>query len=652
MSKFSLVVFILCISLAGTSQVLPREHEDTITQLAEVVITANKYFKKQSETGKVITVIDQQLLRQMGSRTLGEVLNTVSGVTINGANNNLGTNQGISIRGAAFGNALVLIDGIPVNDPSVISNYFDINFIHPDDIEKIEILKGGQSTLYGSDAVAGVINIITKKANDNPFAFNASLSAGSYNTFKVTAGINGRANKFSYKLQQTAIRSAGFSSAHDSTGSASFDNDSYKQNMVDGRLVYAFNPSLLFNVTGMYSRYKTEIDAAAFTDDNDFSATNKNYQAGIGFNLKNRGNVLFNYHFNYLDRLYLDDSADRGNSFAYYSRSKYIGRTHFAELYQTLKWTNWELLAGADYRYNNTNQRFFSVGSFGPFETSLNDSAAHSSQLSPYASVAYNNNQFNVELGGRYNFHSEYGTYTFNPSYLFNNKLKLFANISSAFKAPSLYQLYDAYAGNNDLEPETATIIEGGAAIYYRNNVGLRLTYFHRKTDNAIQYIIVNPATFEAKYQNINKQENNGIEAELKGHWNKWSVHANYTYTKARITSSHGESGFALGKDTSYNNLYRVPKHAFNTFVSFQVSDKLTFSTLIKIIGKRYEPVYLSVPKELDSYHTIDFSTSYSLNKKLRVFADLKNITNQQYFDIIGYNSRGFNFTAGITLQL
>ncbi len=110
---------------------------------------------------------------------------TVAQVSINGANNNLGTNQGLSLRGTAFGNTLILIDGIPANDPSVISNYFDINFLMVDEIEKIEVLKSGQSTLYGSDAVAGVINFITKKAVAKPLLFNSTISAGSYNTYRL-----------------------------------------------------------------------------------------------------------------------------------------------------------------------------------------------------------------------------------------------------------------------------------------------------------------------------------------------------------------------------------------------------------------------------------------------------------------------------------
>jgi vitamin B12 transporter len=124
----------------------------TGTTLENVVVTTNKYPKHQNETGKVITVIGKEALERNAGKTISELLNNYAGMTMIGANNTLGTNITSSIRGSSAGNVLILIDGIPANDPSVISNSFDLNFINPGQVERIEILKGGQSSLYGSDA--------------------------------------------------------------------------------------------------------------------------------------------------------------------------------------------------------------------------------------------------------------------------------------------------------------------------------------------------------------------------------------------------------------------------------------------------------------------------------------------------------------------
>ena len=155
---------------------LSQAQTDTVPgSLDEVIITANRMEQKQSQTGKVVTVIGKDILEKSQGRTLSQVLNDQAGITINGALNNAGTVQTVYMRGANSGRMLVLLDGIPVGDPSFISNEFDLNFMSVNDVERIEIARGAQSTLYGSDAVTGVINIITvKKDIKKPIAFKST----------------------------------------------------------------------------------------------------------------------------------------------------------------------------------------------------------------------------------------------------------------------------------------------------------------------------------------------------------------------------------------------------------------------------------------------------------------------------------------------
>ena len=645
MSKHILVLVLLFSAQAALAQ-------DTTQTLDEVVVTTNKYPKKQSETGKVVTVINEATLQQMQAKTIGEILNTVAGVTINGANNNPGTNLGVSIRGSSFGNVLILMDGIPVNDPSLISNYYDLNFINTAQVARIEILKGGQSTLYGSDAVAGVINIITRKKDSIPVSVNALVKAGSYGTFEGSAGVHGGLKKGHYSLQHTYLRSDGFSTAYDSSGSDTYEKDGFQQNSLRGAVGYRIASNVSARLFGSYSRYKAAIDAGPFTDDADYTTNNQNAQGGLGITATGAKGILqFNYQFNYVQRAYLDDSADRGSPFAYFSNSRYIGRTHFAELYQTFRLNRTELLVGADYRYHNTAQAYYSMGSFGPYEAP--PFSGNMAQVSPYASVVYNPSGFNMELGGRWNHHSTYGnnfTYTVNPSYLIGEKLKVFGNASSAFKAPTLYQLFDASAGNKDLQPETSATLESGLELYATPALRLRTTYFHRNIKNAIQYVLIDPTNFIAQYRNISRQQASGIEAELHLQNTRWNVASNYTYTHGSATAAFTESGAALGKDTTYNNLYRVPRHAFNTFASYAVTPQLNLGTLLRIVGERLEPVYGASPKTLAPYYTLDLSAHYTFHTHWRVFADFKNITAQRYFDVLGYTNRRFNFMTGLSV--
>ena len=138
---------------------------------------------------------------------LGELLNQQAGLKLAGANNTLGTNQDVYMRGAATGNTLILIDGIPINDASTIANTFDINHLPLDNIERIEILKGAQSTLYGSDAVAGVIHIITRKQSDKPVSVSGTIAGGSFNTYKVVGRSPGKdsSNTISASVSASAV---------------------------------------------------------------------------------------------------------------------------------------------------------------------------------------------------------------------------------------------------------------------------------------------------------------------------------------------------------------------------------------------------------------------------------------------------------------
>jgi vitamin B12 transporter len=154
-------VFLL-LPAAGSSSAF-AQHDSTVKQLDQVVVTATKYPVKQGQTGKVVIVIPHEEIEKSIGKPLGELLSEQAGITVNGSLNDAGTDQSIYIRGAGSGRALVLIDGVPVNDPSQTDNSFDINLVPVTMIERIEISKGAQSTLYGSDAIAGVINIITVK---------------------------------------------------------------------------------------------------------------------------------------------------------------------------------------------------------------------------------------------------------------------------------------------------------------------------------------------------------------------------------------------------------------------------------------------------------------------------------------------------------
>lgn len=630
-----------------------QAQQDT-TVLNEAVVSASKYEKKQTETGKVITVINRQQLERSAGKSLSEVLNTAAGTTIIGASNNLGTNQTVSIRGSSAGNVLILVDGIPVNDPSVITNYFDLNFLSIDQIERVEIMKGGHSTLYGSDAVAGVVNIILKKGGKNKFSVNGSFTAGSYNTLKQSVGFGKQQSKTDYAVSYTHTSSDGFSAAYDKNKTGNFDKDGLDEHTVNGRFGFKAGKRIKAILSGTYCYYKADLDASAFTDEKDYSVKNNNKQAAVGLvYTHNKGIIHLNYNYNRAERNYLDDSMHKSNPYVDYSRSNYTGRTHFAELHGNWKLNNWELLAGVDYRLNKTDQDYFSTGPFGPYAPPMLH--AEMNQLSPYVSVVYKKeNGFNAELGGRWNKHSEYGsnfTFTLNPFYYIKNKAKIFANLYSAFKTPTLYQLFDPSAGNATLRPEKGIIAEAGTEIFSVNKCWGRITFFYRNTKEAILYTF-NPSNFSSLYLNAAKQTNYGAELEVKYTFGKVTATGNYTYTDGKTTASFDGTGTPIGKDTTYFNLYRIPRSAFNIHIGVQASKAIFYSVALHSASKREEFIYGAKPEIMKAYFTVDLYGEYKFGYAVKWFLVLKNITGQQYFDILGYNSRRFNFTTGVSFQL
>ncbi len=614
--------------------------QDTTKTLNEVIVTATKSPVKQSETGKVVNIITQEQLQKSFGKSLSEVMNQIPGITINGAENNLGTNQTVYVRGASSSNTLILLDGIPLYDASGIGNEFDLNNFSLDNVERIEIVKGAQSTLYGSDAVAGVINIISKKGEKKPFNLNVNLSAGSYDTYKGAVSISGTNGKGqTYFVSYNKIKSKGFSSAYDSTGIMNFDRDGFNQDVF--QINYSFKPikNTSVRLFGKYNNNHADIDAGAFADDKDYTYHNDNTIVGTSIDYKlNSGFVRLQYNYNRYNRNFLDDSTSVGG-FSRYQRGKYNGTSNFAELFTHLDLTkNVEFLAGIDYRQNSTSQLYIYLPDYGFPSIPLSADSAKTNQFSGYVSVNVKAKKgFNIELGSRWNHHSIYGTnYTssVNPFFLINDHYKIYANISSGYRVPSLYQLFSEF-GNKNLKPETTTSYETGIQ-YFSDKINARLTGFVRDGRDVFLFSGM-------QYANGDKQNDYGIESEASVNFTKsFGIAINYTYVNGKISTKN-----FTGKDTSFFNLYKRPKNTFNLSMNYQATKNVFLSTALKVASKAFEGQY-----ELKQYYTLGFYGQYKFDKRFSVFTDLQNITDQKYFETRGFTTKGFNMNSGVHISL
>lgn len=618
--------------------------------LDEAIVTANKFEQKQSQTGKVVTVITREQLDKSSGKTVAQLLNEQAGVAITGAYNVAGSVQTVFTRGASSGRTLILIDGIPVSDPSMINNEFDLNLISINDVERIEICRGAQSTLYGSDAIAGAINIITVKKDINkPFSLKLTSGFGNKNTMRNNVQAYGKAGKLTYTTRFAKLSTDGFSSANDKNNTNSFDKDGYDGNVINAGLQYQVIPSLLVKTFIQHSSYKADIDAGIFNDERDYHINNSNLSSGAGVQFK-KGivNIIANYQYGELYRNYQNDSFYRNPFGTIYESNKYGARTQYAELYGTVKIKEWlTVLAGFDYRWALMHQNYFSLSGFGPYSSSFDDTSMN--QKSFYGSVILSalNKRLNVEAGGRLNNHSKYGnnsTYTFNPSFAISKSFRVFGSIASGFKTPSIFQLYDAFSGNPDLKPEKSTNYEIGLQ-HSTQKIGTRLVYFHRDIKNGIDY---NNATFT--YFNFIKQTVDGLEFEITAKpIKKLFISANYTL----ITGEEQTQSRKTFNDTSYNHLLRRPKHNINMTVGYEFIPGLYASISGKSVSSRYDVGgYKQEDVKLDDYLILSAYAEYKWKPNVKFFADLQNITDKKFFDIRGYNAIPFLVNGGISLQL
>jgi vitamin B12 transporter len=610
-------------------QIIAQQDSLSFTGLGDVTITASKFAKSQTETGKVLTIIDENQLKLSAGKDISQLLNEQAGLFINGANSNPGKDKSVYLRGAKSEYTLILLDGIPLNDPSAIGGgAYDLRLIPLDQVERIEILKGNQSTLYGSNAIAGVINIITKKNGRSTANGAMTLSYGSFDTFKGTVGISGGTTKVDYSVGFTRYSTKGISEAKDITDTAGFDNDGFTQNAFNASSTY--RPIKNFQVQPFlrFADFDGKYDGGPFMDDTKNVYQSKFFNAGITSQYQmGKGNIQAYYGYDKTNRSFIDGT---------YGPTDYKSRFHHSEVFMNYDFNSHiQLLSGASFQSWRMRDEL---------ATKKNPRVM---LISPYASLFVRNVKgFSAEFGGRFNYHTKYGnnfTYSFNPSYLVNEKAKLFLNISSGFKAPSLQQLYGQFGRNENLRPEKSQSLEGGVQFFFKHKkMDVRVVAFARK----IEHVISTDSNF--KYINLDKQKDEGFD--LEGTWainTKWKVRSFYSYVNGRVVTS----------DSSISNLYRIPRHSLGFNLSWQVVPSWLISTNFKSVGKRNDlffngETFTNEHVGLNGYQLLDLYSEYStLKGKLKIFIDVKNVLNQKYYEVYGYSVLPISVNGGIRVD-
>jgi len=617
----------LCASIAN-AQTTQQATSDSL-RLDQIVITASKIPLTQRETTKPVLVIDRQEIEQNGSRNLGQLLNQQSGIRVNDSFGSPANPQILYMQGASAQYTLVLIDGLAVNDPSGSGGTFDLRLLPLNNIERIEILKGSHSTLYGTDAIAGVVNIITKSGSEDVLAGSSQISYGSFNTLQGSIGLNGSMNEHvGYVLNYKRESSDGISAAADPINAGTFGDDGFNSSSFYGKIEINPVDGLTVSPFLNFNEFDGDYDGGSFQDtDNTFFL--KMFNPGIQLKFsKNSLNLNGGYNFTRTERSFVSQ----------FGEDDFEGRFQNIDLFANYSLSNnIKMLVGINYQ----DSAIPDIGSSDDLNTQI---------TSPYATLILNDlNGFSTELGLRFNNHSEYGsnsTYSIAPSYNVKENVKLYGSITTGFKVPTLSELFGPFGANPELNPQTSQYLNVGVETYLlQQSLKIDLMYFTREIDNLIVF------TFSEGFINRDRQNDNGFE--LSGNWiasNAVQVGAYYNYVSGEITTFD-----ASAQGVQRDNLIRRPTHSIGVNMGINVTEEFLVRFDSEFNGERTdlffnpENNFASEEVILDSYTLVNLYAEYKLlNSQFTLFSEIKNLFDTDFTEIYGFNTAGISVKAGL----
>lgn len=612
------------------------QQNDSIKKLEDVVVSDSKFALPKEKSGKVIVKISAEDLKKKQGQTVASVLSTVAGLEINGNQSRNGKDLGLFIRGGRNHQVLILIDGVPVTDASGINLSYDLRLLPVDQVESIEVMKGAASTLYGTGAGTGVINITLKKATSEKVSGNYYMNLGTQSTVanknygldEMNHGVSfsRKGEKMNFFASLSSVESGGMSEAKPEDKNTVFEDDRFSR--INSMVKLGFTPTqkLSLDFFANYDGMRNEFDSGPFSDDSSNYSKSKQYRVGFSPKYKyNKGELVINSGANVISRNFFNF-----NTMTYYkSKSANVDMFNKYEILSDLF-----VVAGGQFQFHEMSNE----SDYGSIAKEL----ANFNMIDPYATLVYTTNfGLNVNAGARYNIHSRYGNnfvYNFNPSYAFKTiPLKVLTSYSTAFVSPSLYQLYSPY-GDLQLSPEKDATAEAGFEVsLLSKKITVSTVAFHREEKEAIGFDLMTYKYFNVTGKNIAK----GVESMISYDFNdKIKFTGNYTFTE-------------LQRQSRMLN----PKHKVNASLDVQPTSRLAFNVAYQFVSARlfeytvylpptWDPVLIQ--EKLNDYQLVNANVRYQLVKnKMTIFGAVDNILDRDYVEARGYSTRGRNFKVG-----
>jgi vitamin B12 transporter len=622
-----------------------------------VVVTATRTPQPADRTGESISVVSGETLQTFQITPVSDALALTPGLTVN-RNGPMGQPTTISLRGAESGQTVMLIDGVRINDPSSTDEEPILGDVLVNDIARIEILRGPQSTLYGSDAIGGVVNIITARGGDTPFALDASAEGGSYDTYHLNAAANGTLDSVEYGVGANFLHTNGISAADKRNGNP--ETDGYTNLGLTANTRIHLDGDTSLDLRGYYTDARTDFDDnSGFVPPflvSDSLAYNTNRlaagYAGLNFDLfgdvlKNRLAVtatrasrdFFDSAFDFIHK----NSGDKGDGL----RFEYQGVADFTP--------DDQLTFGAE------SQRLsFTGDSFSSFFGNSHDKG-HSTVDSLYAQYQKDIGSVTLTGGVRYDRNSQFGSRTsvkLAGAWKVTDTTVLHANYGDGFKAPTLFEQFSEFKNpDGPLSPETARGWEAGVEqSAWDGRVHGGLTWFERNTRNLIDFqscfVAVLPPecagpTLAAGgfYFNVGRTRARGLEAELDARLiDTLSLQASYTNLTATDTT--------VGDPLDGRALTRRPHIQESLMLTWTPDSNWSLSADVLHVGSRVDQYDTSAAPPttfIDPAYTVaNLFGSYRLTDQFSLYGRVENLFDQHYEPTLGYGAPGRSFFVGV----
>lgn len=592
-----------------------------------IVVAASRVTSEAREIGSSVTVVSQQDLKQNQINFVKDILQDVPGVFI--SNDRPGANTSVSIRGSDNDEVLWLIDGIELGDPSSTSTQHQSDHLLARDISRIEVLRGNQSSLYGSDAIGGVINIITQRATEDGFKVNAEAEAGSYGTLNGGASVLGKSGPLDFRLTASGYKQDGLSLADPktATGSAT-EKDEYWRYGFSGRVGFQASDTLSFQALGFWQNSFSDLDNTR----SDSSNTVKKREYAIA------GQGTYNSPD---DKLRVGVIASRYNA-----RRLYYG-TYYSPDGDLYDGTKDELSLNVAYG----GQGGVSVAAGGNLErektTQVTDYSgdflARVNTKSAYGELALRPvDGMTITGAARIDDNSRFGSFdTYRGTFAYAwGGLKLRASYGTGAKAPGLYQLFDPTYGNPTLSAQTSKGGDVGFDLNLAEGLTMQASYFFGKKKNEISFGDYGTLYPYGHYFNYGRTQADGIEIGVSAKPLPWlDLSQTYTYT------DHEAYDETLG---AYANSGR-PKYMATTTVTLTPIDHASFTVRARYRDGDSSSEYSPATKP---YTTVDLLGSYGITENIEIYGRVVNLFDKWYQVNYGTQSLGLSAFGGVRVSL